>query len=881
MTKLEMIGPYRIERELGRGGMGVVYLAHDTRLDRTVALKALPEEVAKDPERLSRFEREAKLLASLNHASIGAIYDVAESGGRRYLALEHIEGETLAQRLSNGALPVPEALDIALQIATGLEAAHERGVIHRDLKPGNIMITRGDQVKIVDFGLAKGATAPEPGAVDPPAGTSSSPTITSPAYPPGTIPGVILGTAPYLSPEQARGKAVDRRTDIWSWGCVLYECLTGRMAFQGETVSDTVAAILKQEPDWAALPGGLPPRVRELMRRCLEKDPRKRLRDIGEARLLLEEIRIGGPEHEAASIERGSRVNRGIVLASLLIVAAAAGAYWLARSSSRGRGESDIPLEASITLPPDLALDFNNGAVAISPDGKAVILEGQLAGDRQSQLWLRPMGQSEIQPIPGTTGASYPFWAPDSRSIGFFADQKLKRVSVAGGPVQTICDALDGRGATWNRNGIIVFSPAPVGGLYRVSAAGGKAAPLTEVKGTGSHRLPRFLPDGKRLLYFCDTPATRGIFTLDLLTRKSTLLLEGESDGVAVEPGYLFFLRDGNLLAQKLSLSTLRLKGDPIPVAADVPLSAPRHTGPYSVAGGTILYGRTDLYPLAHLTRFDSRGQAIDTIGDPAHYSLIRISPDGSRVAATLKRGSVFDLKVFDLNRRGDGGRTFQDVGYYFAWSPDGREIACGTHAFGQPADMTRLTIVSTTGNERRFIPTDGLVFPSYWASDGNLIYDCQSESTGDDIRICPLREPRKSRPLVATAASEGFGYLSPDGKWLLYLSDASGRGELYLTPFPGPGGTWQVSRNGSVGGVWLRHGIAYGTPDVQIVGMDVTFTGGQPHFGPPVLMFGGRHFRGGDITSDGKQAIASVLSGDVARSLMVVTNWRSLVEGK
>ena len=868
--------------------MGVVYLAQDTRLDRTVALKALPEEVARDPERLARFEREAKLLASLNHPNIGAIYDVAESEGRRYLALEHIDGESLAQRLSRAALSVSEAIEVCLQIASGLEAGHERGVIHRDLKPQNVMITPDDQVKIVDFGLAKGAIAAS-ATIDAPGGTvptgvaPSSPTMTSPVWSHATVSGVILGTAPYLSPEQARGKPVDRRTDIWSWGCILYECLTGTLAFHGETVSDTVAAILRQEPDWSLLPSDLPSRVRDLLRRCLEKDSKKRLRDIGEAWIVLEEARAGSPnafrEPAAPTSTRWGRRFTGYALA-LALVALGAGYLWGTRAHSPAVSKSS-PLHASISLPRDLRLDVPNGALAISPDGSTLALTGG-SGGGPPQLWLRAVGGSELRPIPGTSGASHPFWSPDGRSLAFFADQKLKRIAIESGTIETICDAIGGRGGTWNREGTIVFAPAPVGGLYRVRASGGTPVPLTTLRGHGTHRLPQFLPDGKHLIYYSDAPQLRGICTLDLGSRKSTLLLEGSSNGIVVEPGYLLFLRDGNLLAQKWNRRTVKLEGDAVPLAAGVPLVGSRYTGPYTASASMLFYLRGDLNPIARLTRIDARGQVIDTMMTPGPYARVRVSVDGSHLAAALQNGRDLDLKIFDLTRKGDPGRTFRDIGGNFAWSPDGAELVYG-HRSADPRGSERLNFIAMS----RRSPRPPILMgepssPTYWSPDGaHILINRQTPRTSDDIWVCPVAEPRNARAVCATPASEGGGTFSPDGKWLVFLSDESGRREAYVTPFPGPGARWLVpSPTGVLGALWLLDGrtITFATSERQIMGVDVTVVDAEPRFGSPRLLFGGYRFRSGTISPDGKQFVDLIPMGDESPSITVLTNWSALL---
>src|SRR5262245_60034949 len=505
MSAPQRIGGYPIERELGRGGMGIVYLGRDTRLGRAVAIKVLPDAFASDPERLARFEREAKLLASLSHANIAGIYGLEEADGHRFLALEYVEGPTLAERVARGALPLDETLEIARQIAGALAAAHDAGIIHRDLKPGNVKLTPAGDVKVLDFGLAKGA-----GTAESSSDLSQSPTLT---YSPTGV-GVILGTAAYMSPEQARAKVVDRRTDIWSFGCVLYEMLTGRQLFRGETASDTIAKILEREPDWSALPPGTPERVRDLLRRCLEKDARKRLRDMGDARIELEDVlaaRASQSRIDAAEMRTRRRAGGPGPLVAYVVAAAAVvvAAIVLLRPAMKGIPPRAIRL--TVTEPIEASLGGAAENCAIAPDGQAVVFVATDSSDTP-RLWLRPLETLDSRVMPGTEGASQPFWSPDSRWVGFFADGKRKKAGVDGG-VEVVCDALNPRGGSWSARGTIVFAPGGEGPLYSVSAAGGELRPVTTLDSSRhetAHRFPWFLPDGRHFLYVSLPHRARG-----------------------------------------------------------------------------------------------------------------------------------------------------------------------------------------------------------------------------------------------------------------------------------------------------------------------------------------------------------------------------------
>ncbi|MEO8348112.1 MAG: protein kinase, partial [Acidobacteriota bacterium] len=584
------LGHYHIEEKIGEGGMGEVYRARDSVLRREVAVKVLPSIFASDPERLARFEREAHLLASLSHPNVGAIHGFEESGGVRFLVLELVPGETLAERLSGGPLPVAEALEVCRQIAEALEAAHEKGIIHRDLKPANVKITPQGKVKVLDFGLAKAFDTVSSDAVD----RSQSPTITTGA----TQQGVILGTAAYMSPEQARGKAMDRRTDIWSFGCVLYEALTGKSAFVGETVSDTLAGILTREPEWDRLPVSTPANVRALLRRCLRKEPERRLRDVGDARIELEEALSGAADTAAPATARPSAARVGVAaLAGLVLGAVAA---WIA-GSRFGRQPAVIAPVArfSIPLPAKSTLFTGIHSIALSPDGSLLAFAAQSGGQRQ--LYLRRLDDLESKPIAGTEGGIEPFFSPDGQWIGFWhpVSRALKKVALSGGAPLTLCETDVLYGASWGADDTIVFSPTVPGGLARVPAAGGKVEPVTKLdldKNERDHRYAQILPGGKAVLFTIadskiDSYDDARIAVQSLETGERKILVEGGTLGRYSPSGHLLYVRAGNLLAVPFDLARLAVTGPPVPVLKGVFESVNQGSAHFDVArNGSLAY---------------------------------------------------------------------------------------------------------------------------------------------------------------------------------------------------------------------------------------------------------------------------------------------------
>jgi len=803
----ERIGPYPIEREIGRGGMGVVYLGRDTRLDRRVAIKMLPEAFAGDPERLARFEREARLLASLSHRNIAGIYGLEEDGGRRFLALEYVEGETLAERLDRGPLPLDETLDLGRQVAAALEAGHEGGIVHRDLKPGNIKVTPTGEVKVLDFGLAKGGAGSE-SASD----LSQSPTITGTA----TEAGVILGTAAYMSPEQARGKVVDKRADIWAFGCLLFECLTGRQAFAGETVSDMIARILQGEPDWSTLPARTPERVRGLLRRCLEKDARRRLRDIGDARMEIEDVQsVPASSSSIAAGGTGATGSRRLFEWGRLAVVAllAAALTWFVPRASRGPARSQ-PTRFTIPQPEGVFLSSDGASPALSPDGRSLAF---IAADSTgvSRIWLRPLESTDGKPMAGTDRADFPFfWSPDSRQIAFASQEKLKKIAVAGGDPEVVCAIKSARGGSWNRDGVILIAPNPNGCIYRVPSGGGDPQPVTTLdttRGETAHRFPQFLPDGRHFL-FSSLPAHAGKFDTyvgSLDSPKRRLLLSAGSGVTWAPPGHLLFSRDGKLIAQGFDAKAMRLRGEPVSLG-DATSPTSRSGGPIATASmtGAVAYA-TLRVTNQRLAWVDLAGRELARVPlPPGPYAFGSLSPDDRRVALQrTESADASDIWIADLER-GVATRFTDEPGTNEgpSWSPDGSRIA---YMWSDNSPQV-VKVKSFVGDSvSTFLKSDPLFKQTNgWSPDGHsIVYARLDPATQWDLWVLPMDDHHEPRPYLRTRFNEANGSVSPDGRWIAYDSDESGQSEVYVQSFPIPGSKYQVTTGGGTNYGWTRDG--------------------------------------------------------------------------
>ncbi len=729
MTPPSTIAHYKITTKLGEGGMGAVYRATDTKLARDVAIKVLPDSLAGDADRLARFTREAQVLASLNHPNIAAIYGVES----RALILELVEGPTLAERLAQGPVPVEEALPIARQIAEAMEFAHERGVVHRDLKPANIKIRNDGTVKVLDFGLAK-ALSPE--GVSGSSDAMNSPTLTARA----TQIGVILGTAAYMSPEQAKGKSVDRRADIWAFGVVVFEMLTGKRGYQAEDVSDTLAAVLTRELDWTALPADTPPRLRTLLRDCLARDPKQRLRDIGEARRVLDQVISGAPDSGAAASSANVAApthtpvwHRALPWAIAVLAVVAAVAIFLWRAGTNAGEAPELRLQ--MVMPGD------TNTFAISPDGRSFAFSATAANGNGVQLWLRPLDSEVAKPLAGTESSFIPFWSPDNKSIGFFSHQAMKRIDVESGAVQTLADAPTPRGGSWNRDGTILFAPAGNGPLYRIPATGGKPEQVTQQRAQdASHRFPQFLPDGHHFLFWITGPPdVRGVYVGSLDSKEFHRLCVADGSAVFVPPNHILLVRERVLYAQRFDPVKMELAGEPFPVTSGLSADWTNFMRATASDTGLIAY-RPDETTRRQVTWLDRSGKPAGTSGEPvADARWGDLSPDGRTLAITTRRGEggPYDVMLMDMSRGTLTRLTAEDSGAAI-WSPDGTRIAFESERVGL-LDLYWKTVGSGGPDEVLFVSKEAKNL-SDWSPDGKyLLFSSQSPTTARDVWALPV----------------------------------------------------------------------------------------------------------------------------------------------
>ena len=881
------LGPYEILSPLGAGGMGEVYRAKDTRLGREVAVKILPSHRAGSPELRERFEREARAISSLNHPHICTLHDIGSHDGTDYLVMEIVDGETLASRLERGPLKLDEALKVAVQVADGLASAHRQGIVHRDLKPANVMLTRTG-AKILDFGVAKlrdDAASEGSGAGSLPA---AIPTMTTPL----TTQGALVGTMQYMAPEQLEGKPVDSRADLFSFGAVLYEAVTGKRAFEGSSQASVIAAILEREPrPPSELTPTSPAALDRAIRRCLAKDPDERWQSALDLKSELQWIAGGTapgttPVVTAPVVSRRSTPAWAIGAISAIVAAAAMlGLGWKLH-----RPVQAPVIRSSVVLPAGAILDSDNASIALYSDGSRLAYAAREAGG-PTKIYVRPLNGLSAQPLAGTEGATYPTWSRDGTHLAFFADKKLKKVPASGGPVQTICPAEDGRGATWGENDVIVFAPAVFGGLSRVAASGGTPTALTTAAAdTISHRNPHFLPGGKRVLYFSGEPGPdpkNGVFCLDLATKKSEPVLRAESAATYVDPGYLVFVREGNLLAQRFDPSSLRLSGEAVPIAEKVQYNAFRRTGTYALSDTGLLLSLSDsIQRDSQLTWFDPDGKVLATVGQPAMFWYqMKFSPDDRRAVVSVRQSEgSSDLWTYDLARGVGSKFTFGETnGISPIWSRDGRTVA-----YGDGAGFLWIKSADGTSAPRKLNPqTLGTAAPVEWTPDGTrVVFVTSAGKTGADILSIPVNGDGKASPLLVTPANERGASFSANGRWMSYVSDESGRYELYVTPFPGPGGKWQVSTGGAERGGWLGDGreIWYADPDGRYFAVPIAATGGSVEVGTRRPLFSGQSLpiEAGAFTHDGKRFLGTVQKlGTTGPILTLVTRWSSELEGK
>ena len=875
--------------------MGKVWRAHHSGLKRDDALKVLPDAFVSDPDRLARFRREAQVLASLNHPNIAHVYGLEQSDGVQALVMELVEGPTLADRIAQGPIPVDEALPIANQIADAVEAAHERGIIHRDLKPANIKVRPDGTVKVLDFGLAK--------ALEPSAGmdATASPTITSPAM--MTRGGALLGTAAYMSPEQARGKGVDRRSDIWAFGCVLYEMLTGRRAFRGETVSETLADVLKSEPQWTALPADTPARVRRIARHCLEKDSRQRVHDIADVRLALEgAFETVAAEPPAVAIPRlrvWQRPAAAVTIAASIATTAGLAMWALTRSAA----PPPARLLRFTVSPPSreslAATNPNDPDVTISPDGTRIVYVA--GGGGPQQLYMRVLDQLDARRLENLENPRTPFISPDGNWIGFFGEPNvLKKVTVNGGPAVTIC-AIDAgpRGASWGADDTIVFATnATSTGLFRVSAGGGKAEMLTKPdpqKGEQDHYWPELLPGGRAVLFTilsASGAAQNAIAVLNLQTGQQKVLVPGGSYPRYVPTGHIVYGVEGTLRAVAFDPGRLEVRGSPVPVLQGV-VTKPSGAASFAVAqDGSLVYIARGIQSAVERTLVwvDREGREESLKAPLRAYTSLRISPDGTRLALEV-RDQANDIWIWDLGRA-TLTRLTVDAGFDGApvWTPDGRRIvfssdrgvATNANLYWQAADGT--------GAVERLMESESLspAVASAFSPDGTRLLFTQPSpggATGLDIHILPLAGERRATTLVQTTFEEGNAEVSPDGRWVAYESNESGRSEIYVRPFPNVDeGKWTVSTGGGAQPLWARNGreLFYVAQPARLMAASIqpgaTFAAGDPR-----LLFEGRYARPGlrgtyDVAPDGRRFLMLKENESAPQTappeLVVVPNW-------
>ncbi len=880
------LSSFNITAKLGEGGMGEVYRAEDTKLGREVAIKVLPESVAGDPERFARFEREAKVLAALDHPSIAAIYGLEEVDGRQLLIMQLAEGETLQERIAKGPVPLDQALPIALQIAEAVEAAHEKGIIHRDLKPANVKVTSDGQVKVLDFGLAKALEEErEQGDI------ANSPTLTAAA----TQAGFIMGTAGYMSPEQASAQMADRRADVWSFGVVLAEMISGQQQFGGETVSHVLAAVLQKDPDWDQLPDDLPRPITELLKRCMRKDPKQRLQAIGDARVVIQDFMAdpGSFDFETpAAVAATQKQPRWMTalpwaLVALAAIAVAALAMW---------PEPKAPiLKATIPPPEDAGFHLNGltaGPAVFSPDGSKIAFSAT-DSDGLVRLYVRSMDASQAHLLSGTEGAQYPFWSPDSRWVGFFTqvDGTLKKVDSAGGPPMTLCEAADGKGGTWNREGVILFTPDSGSPIYRVSAAGGESVAVTEIDEElhNSHRHPRFLPNGSRFLFMARGDGA-----------KPSSVMAGSLDGEEPRPvvetpiqaefasGHLLFARDSTLMARPFDPDKLEFTDEAIPLAEDVlRISAASLAVFSSSENGNLLYQTGSAVSGTTIEWRDRNGQVGGSLGEPAVVRTAMISPDDTMAAVVqAEESGAYDIWMQDIERDLRTRFTFDPgVEFWPAWSSDSQYLYFYSDREGT-GDIYRKA-VGGVGEVELVYSSERDKFPSSLSPDGRyLAYSVTNPETQLDLFVLPLEEGGEPVVFRQTEFSEGVGMISPDGRWIAYASNESGDWQVYVSTFPEPGRRWQVSTNPASYAFWRSDGreIVYAELTGNLVSVEVDPTGETFQIGQSQSLFsiapstaGGAWF---SLTSDAERILVVPNQAQQGDNLLnLVINWPAELE--
>jgi len=877
------LGPYELLSPLGAGGMGEVYRAKDPRLGREVAIKVLPASFSTDADRLRRFEQEAKAAGVLNHPNITAVYDIGTHDGAPYVVQELLEGETLRSELAAGRFPSRKATGYALQIAQGLGAAHDKGIVHRDLKPENLFVTNDGRVKILDFGLAK-LTEPE----------RSSQATNLPTAAAATEPGVVMGTLGYMSPEQVKGKPADARSDIFAFGAVFHEMLSGKRAFHGESAGETMASILKEEPaDLSLTNQNVSPGLERIVRHCLEKNPERRFQSASDIAFALQTL-----SEASGSVVAGARVSpirripgaflwgaagllAGVFAATLLPIGRRA-----APDSSEGR-----PIRFEVAAPPDQRAV---GTLALSPDGSRLAFAMREPGGA-TMLWTRALADPKAEKLPGTEGAELPFWSPDGRSLGFFASGELKRISISGGPPQPIAPVTaDVRGASWGADDQILFAPAFSGPLQQVSATGGKITPATILnkrRNEGTHRWPWFLPDGRHFLYYSasDTGEEPGDVYLGRLGSSDVKRLTASSSlPVYASPGYLVFVRGSTLVAQPFDAGRQEIRGEPTPLGVDLPSNSST-SGLRALSAsldGTLAW-RTQAGATSQPVLLDRQGHEIGRLAEAGEWYLARLSPDGQRLATARSSAANTSGDIWTIDiARNIATRMTLDPGddNNPIWSPDGTRLAFTSSRKGAAGDLYVMR-ADQPGSEELLLASDGAKTPNSWSPDGrSLIFEVSTPQSRQDLWLLSLDGDRKPLPFLATPFAERNARFSPDGRWVAYTSDVSGAPEIYVRPFRESGGTWRVSNRGGQTPTWRGDGreIYYLSPDNMLMAAPVTSTA-PFQTAPPVPLFQLAVSENldpqYDVFSDGKRFIVNQQISSKEEPINVLVNWTATLK--
>ena len=877
LTSGTKLGPYEILSPLGAGGMGEVYRARDTRLDRSVAVKILPSHLSEDAEAKQRFDREARTISSLNHPNICTLHDVGHQDGVDYLVMEYLEGQTLADRLSKGPLPVEQVLRYGIEICDGLEKAHRSGVVHRDLKPGNIMLTKTG-AKLMDFGLAKTSIAA--------AASGLTANLTSP---PGSHPltaqGTVVGTFQYMSPEQIEGREADARSDIFALGAVLYEMVTGKRAFEGKTAATAMAAVLERDPaPISSMQPTTPPALERLIKTCLAKDPDERWQTAHDVKLQLKQIADGGSQVSAPAITmtppRKRRNGLAWGVAAVLAVIAAATLFLLYQANQK-----QLPVLRVEINPPD-KMQFNlsgdhSGPAVISPDGRYIVFSAYGAGG--AQLYLRPLDSTSAEALPGTEGAMFPFWSPDSRSIAFFTDDKLKRIEVSGGAAVSICGSTLGRGGSWNQDGTIVAALSYNTGISRVSASGGTPTPVTTADDVvySSHRWPSFLPDGKHFLYIAvkhksPTSPETAVFLASLDGKENRLLFHSLSNAIYAS-GHLLYQRENSLVAQPFDASSGKFSGEPRTLSENVQLDAGLwRTNISASADGMLLYASGSSSGTEMLTWYDRSGKRLGTVGEQGEFYDLDLSPDGKKIVSTDLNAAIATIWVRDVTNNLKTRLTFSGGTHLSpVWSPDGKEIAFTSNQQTAIAVKT----LGSTAPERTLLSSPAPIYQgiSDWSQDGRYLMYEQGASMNTELWVLPLSGDGK--PFQYGGGSSSRGAFSPDGHWVAYVAHESGRPEVFVAPFPWTGAKWQISNGGGTGPRWRGDGKELFYFDLNgVTAAEVNSAGSAFEVGSSKLLFRlplrgivGREY---SPTRDGQRFIAVMPSEGRSQVLTLLQNW-------